>query len=62
MDWSFEIWFDGCCIHEDADEFESEFEVEVAAQDYIDYLINEDNYDDCIPEDFEVKIKKNGEY
>ena len=58
---NYEIWYDGNCIREETG-FEDPEEAEYEAQDGIAYIIdNEEGYEDCTPDEFEVKITDNYE-
>lgn len=57
--YTFEIWQDGCCIHEDHYyENETEEDARADAEEYVNDLIEDQGGDFC---DFEIKIFFNGE-
>lgn len=55
--YSYEVWFDGCCLRSDED-FYTEVEAEEEGYNAVQDLLYEEGYaeDGCDEDDFEIKI------
>ena len=55
MRWSYEIWYDGCCITEDYD-YETEMEAEEEAEEMINSYLEE--WEDTERDDYKIRLKE----